>query len=80
MSAPNQENKKSAEGHGDAPTDREQVAHLVPFVLRAWWLRNYKEYEGIEWHTDIPITGPFWSMYSDPFCDQGNSDYADELL
>jgi hypothetical protein len=64
----------------DAVSAREAIADRLPFVLRAWWLRNYKEYESVEWYTDPTVTGSLWSLYSDPLCDQGNMDYADELL
>ena len=68
----------AAETAGEAAqlSEREKVANALPFVLRAWWLRNFKDYEGLDWYTEMPVTGPLWSLYSDPLCDQGNIDYA----
>ena len=63
-------------------TPREKPTRLsagdrVPFLLRAWWLRDFKEYEDIEWYGDPSTTGPLWTPYTDPLCDTGGLDYFD---
>ncbi|GEM_PF-2677041 len=51
------------------------AADRVPFVLRAWWLREFAEYADCQWLIDQSITGPLWSSYTDPLCDMGSLDY-----
>jgi len=53
---------------------REQQADEMPFILRAWWLRNFLECEGLVWAKDLGVTSPLWSLYSDPMCDVGSVD------
>lgn len=57
-------------------TRRLAQAKQVPFVLRAWWLRDFKEYEEIIFCHEQRITAPLWSKYSDPLCDMGSLDYG----
>ena len=61
---------------GGALPSRLETAEQVPFVLRAWWLREFKEYRDIGWCGEPSITGPLWSNYSDPLCDMGSLDYG----
>lgn len=49
--------------------DNSQLANLVPFFLRAWWLRQTSEYADIMWGEPDNICAPLWSKYSDPICD-----------
>jgi hypothetical protein len=53
---------------------RENQANEMPFILRAWWLRNFLEAEGLVWAPDLGVTSPLWSLYSDPMCDVGSLD------
>lgn len=50
----------------------------VPFVIRAWWLREFEECEGVQWNNDLVVSN-LWSSYSDPICDLGGVDDFDEL-
>ncbi len=52
------------------------TASYVPFALRAWWLREFKEYSDLDWCGEAQITGPLWSSYSDPLCDSGSLDFG----
>lgn len=64
-----------SEEHLDEPFDlRQRQADDLPFFLRAWWLRNFLEAEGLVWSQDLGITSPLWSLYSDPLCDVGSVD------
>jgi hypothetical protein len=73
--APGTESAAEAEG---IQARRLRLADRIPFVLRAWWLRDFKEYSDLRWHTDSSVTAPLWSSYSDPLCDTGSLDYAYE--
>ena len=69
-------------GTAAAPTTEGQrmiTAEQMPFVLRAWWLREFREYQDLVWRDERYITGPVWSMYSDPGCDMSGLDYAYDL-
>ncbi len=55
---------------------REEKAEELPFFLRAWWLRNFVETEGLVWSPDSGVTSPLWSLYSDPLCDVGSVDQS----
>lgn len=55
---------------------REKDADELPFLLRAWWLRNYLEYDGLVWSSDLGVTSPLWSLYSDPMCDISSVDQS----
>lgn len=46
----------------------------VPFVLRAWWMREFQEYEDMIWPPQSSTTAPLWSYYSDPLCDVAGLD------
>lgn len=60
---------------GDMPSQL-LTAPYVPFALRAWWLREFKEYSDLNWCGEAQITGPLWSNYSDPLCDSGSLDFG----
>jgi hypothetical protein len=61
----------------DAATPRQiATASSVPFVLRAWWLREFEEYKDFDWCGETQITGPLWSNFSDPLCDCGSLDFG----
>lgn len=57
----------------DAITRRDVAGH-VPFFLRAWWLRDRKEYENIVFGSGATATMPLWCLHSDPLCDASNID------
>jgi len=75
---PDIKGKAASSGRPDGSEGKEKIAGLLPFMLRAWWMRDFKDYEEIEWHTEMSITAPLWSWQSDPLCDQGNMDFGDE--
>ena len=58
---------------------RQKAAGNVPFALRAWWLREFQESSDLHWHIDSAVTGPIWSLYSDPLCDLGGLDYSEDF-
>ncbi len=64
----------SAGQKGDEAALREKQADEMPFILRAWWLRNFLETENLVWAPDLGVTSPLWSLYSDPMCDVGSVD------
>ena len=49
-------------------------AELVPFFLRAWWLRDYQESGDIVFGAFPSGTVPLWCLHSDPQCDAANID------
>lgn len=53
----------------DKVVHRRATAAAVPFLLRAWWLRDFEESSDIDWHESGYVTGPIWSLHSDPLCD-----------
>jgi len=55
---------------------RKRIAQQLPFIVRAWWLRDYPEFRDIPWRKEPYITGPLWSAYSDPGCDMAGLDYS----
>ncbi|HEY9732627.1 MAG TPA: hypothetical protein V6C89_11985 [Drouetiella sp.] len=59
-----------------APATRQEQAAELPFFLRAWWLRNFLENEGLVWTKDSGVTSPVWSLHSDPMCDVGSVDQS----
>jgi hypothetical protein len=50
----------------------------VPFVIRAWWLREFEESKDLQWNDDL-VGSPLWSQYSDPMCDLGGADDDDDI-
>ncbi len=50
----------------------------VPFVIRAWWLREFEAIEEVEWNNDV-VAPTLWSSYSDPMCDLGGIGDFDEI-
>lgn len=59
--------------------DKSQTAHLVPFFLRAWWLRNTSEYADLSFGEPDNISAPLWSKYSDPICDLASAVYDENI-
>jgi hypothetical protein len=55
--------------------DREQLAAIVPFVLRAWVLRDREENSSLNFGDNSTQTLPLFSLYSDPLCDAANMDF-----
>jgi len=53
---------------------REDVADLVPFFLRAWWLRDRVENEDVNFGEYSNSTLPLFALHSDPMCDASNID------
>jgi hypothetical protein len=50
----------------------------VPFVIRAWWLREFEEIKEVDWNNDV-IGSLLWSSYSDPICDLGGVGDLEDL-
>jgi hypothetical protein len=56
---------------------RYEMAQALPFMLRAWWLRDMEEYADVTLDGEVPLTlTPLWSLHSDPICDAGNLDLS----
>lgn len=55
---------------------RAEVAHLVPFFLRSWWLRDRVENKQVNFGLGSNATLPLWSLHADPLCDGVNLDSA----
>jgi len=53
---------------------RAQTASLVPFFLRAWWLRDRLSSSDLVFGDYSIATLPLFSMHSDPVCDVANMD------
>ena len=53
---------------------RAEVADQLPFFLRAWWLRDRIETEGLGFGEGGAATTPLWLLHSDPICDAANID------
>ena len=75
MAEPHSTNCQSAD---DWRAERLKTASVLPFFLRAWWLRDFALSADIDFHVDVTVTGPVWSLYSDPMSDTGSLDFADE--
>ena len=56
---------------------REQTAELVPFFIRAWWLRDFEDSADIVWPSTAYVTGAIWSLHSDPLVDAAGLDYPE---
>jgi hypothetical protein len=54
--------------------ERAKVAHTLPFILRAWWLRDRIGFEDLNFGEPVDATLPLWSLHSDPICDAANMD------
>jgi len=54
--------------------ERANTANLLPFFLRAWWLRDRSDYASLNFGDCLLTTGPLWCIHSDPLCDAGNID------
>ncbi|MBS1955901.1 MAG: hypothetical protein JST89_17080 [Cyanobacteria bacterium SZAS-4] len=61
---------------GENSSTRQERADQLPFFLRAWWMRDFLESEGLLWTADAGVTSPLWSLYSDPLCDVGSVDQS----
>jgi hypothetical protein len=54
---------------------RAEVANTVPFILRAWWLRDRAFTHNLNFGGGVGAkTLPMWSSHSDPLCDAANVD------
>jgi hypothetical protein len=53
---------------------RAEIADLLPFFLRAWWLRDRIENEDINFGQQSTSSLPLFALYSDPMCDAANVD------
>lgn len=52
-----------------------ELADRVPFILRAWWLKDYDREERHQFFEDASLlTLPLWSLHSDPKCDAASVD------
>lgn len=67
-------NQDESHNQSDDISAREEEALQMPFILRAWWLRNFLENEELVFAKDLGVTSPLWSLYSDPLCDVGSVD------
>jgi hypothetical protein len=67
-------------GAGIQSNDAKRYADsfLVPFVLRAWWLREFEESKELQWCDDA-VVSQLWSNYSDPLCDMGELEDPEDL-
>lgn len=63
-------------GDGEISVSRHEQADQLPFFLRAWWMRNFLESEGLVWPKESGVTSPLWSLHSDPMCDIGTVDQS----
>jgi hypothetical protein len=59
--------------------DLKDLAHLVPFVLRAWWLKDNKEYAELNFGEEDGLKGDLWSRHSDPICDLSDIEEFNEI-
>ena len=50
----------------------------IPFLIRAWWLREFDESKEFPWYQDT-VAPALWSSYSDPMCDLGAIDDVEDL-
>jgi hypothetical protein len=57
-------------------SSRKSSAQQLPFLLRAWWLREFQESKDFAWRQEPYITGPVWSTYADPLCQMSGLDYS----
>ena len=57
---------------------RLQAANRVPFMIRAWWLRDFQEYSHINWPIDKDLAASTWSPSTDPICDLAEAQYLDD--
>jgi hypothetical protein len=58
-------------------SQREKTAAILPFLIRAWWLRDFEESRDITWPTAGFLTGAIWSQHSDPLVDAAGMDYPE---
>jgi len=70
------EGTMSGDGASEKVLSRQEEADELPFFLRAWWLRNFIENEGLVWTKESGVTSPLWSLHSDPLCDVGTVDQS----
>jgi hypothetical protein len=45
---------------------RTEAAELVPFLVRAWWLRDRIGYQDVNFGEHCSSTLPLFALYSDP--------------
>lgn len=60
-------------------SERHRRASQLPFIVRAWFLRNHEESKDIPWRDEPYTTGPLWSLHSDPLCDLAGLDYSYDI-
>jgi hypothetical protein len=65
-------------GPQNAGDRRMKAAQEVPFVIRAWWLREFIGEQPMSWRDDLIATS-IWSNYSDPICDTGGVEEFDDF-
>lgn len=56
-------------------TTRQRIADLLPFFLRAWYLRNYEQGDPLTQAEGFRFTTSSVNHYSDPLCDITSSDF-----
>jgi hypothetical protein len=54
--------------------ERAKSANLVPFFMRAWWLKDFVESEAISFGEHSTRTSLMFSTHTDPMCDASNTD------
>lgn len=68
MSEPKESSVRFGRIRSDA-IERSEVAHTLPFFLRAWWLRDRDINADVVIVYNNVSSLPLWSSHSDPFCD-----------
>ena len=63
-------------GQDSLHSKRLEDGKRVPFLIRAWWLREFEESRDLDWYYDC-VQPTLWSTYSDPLCDVGGVDDYD---
>lgn len=71
-----QESKFAKQQRGPSAGTREELAHKLPFALRAWWLHEYEESSDLSFESLTGQTRPLYCLHSDPLCDAGNMDFG----
>ena len=54
---------------------RELIADEMPFILRAWWMRDFAETADLSFFPWSNHTRPLYCLHSDPLCDAGNIEF-----
>ncbi len=54
---------------------RKEQAEKIPFVLRAWWMRDFaEEFDQMFFEDAGLLSLPIWSLHTDPKCDTSSID------